>query len=79
MESPSPDTRVLQVGELISRNGGVITAEQLAPYLDPPADYRPGELNEDFMVPALVRFGGSPSVDQDGQLLYTFPSLQVEA
>ena len=67
----------MQVGELISRNGGVVTAEQLAPYLDPPADYREGELNEDFVVPALVRFGGSPSVDDAGQLLYTFPSLQV--
>ena len=29
------------------------------------------------MVPALVRFGGSPEVDAAGNLLYRFPSLQV--
>ena len=54
-----------------------MTAEQLAPYLDPPAGLSEGALQEDFVVPALVRFGGSPSVDAAGQLLYTFPSLQV--
>ena len=29
------------------------------------------------MVPALVRFGGSPEVDDNGNLLYRFPSLQL--
>ena len=68
----------LQVGELISRSGGVVTAEQLAPYLDQSASSSDaGALNEDFVVPALVRFGGSPEVDQQGNLLYRFPSLQV--
>ena len=30
-------------------------------------------------MPALVRFGGSPEVDDKGNLLYHFPSLQVGA
>lgn len=68
-----------QVGQYIQHKGGVVTAEQLAPFLDVPTDnIRSDEtmVDEGFMVPALVRFGGSPEVDASGNLLYRFPSLQ---
>jgi hypothetical protein len=69
----------LQVGQYIQHKGGVVTAEELAPFLDAPS----GDLRQDgttvdegFVVPALVRFNGSPEVDASGNLLYRFPSLQ---
>ena len=55
-----------------------MTAEELAPFLDPPSGR--GErspLDESFVVPALVRFAGHPEVDARGELLYTFPELQT--
>lgn len=68
------------MGRYIQAHGGVVTAEELAPFLDPPsspdgADRSP--LDESFMVPALVRFSGQPEVDARGNLLYTFPELQT--
>ncbi len=59
------------VAQVIRKNGGVVTAEQIAPYsgFDPK--------NEDGMLPVLVRFDGKPEVTEDGNILYTFPSLQV--
>ncbi|CAL8466800.1 g6336 [Coccomyxa elongata] len=70
------------VGQLIQSKGGVVTAEQLAPFLDvTPDDLEKvdGYTNESYVVPALVRFNGHPEVSQGGQLLYVFPSLQRTA
>lgn len=67
------------VGRFIQSKGGVVTAEELAPYLDPPERSQDGAIEEDFVVPALVRFGGSPEVDERGNLLYRFESLQRSA
>lgn len=50
-----------------------MTAEELAPFLDPPPRVS-DELDESYVVPALVRFGGSPEVDERGNLLYRFES-----
>lgn len=69
----------MQVGNYIQHKGGVVTAEELAPYLDvPPAGKDPESIvvDESYVVPALVRFGGSPEVDKDNNLIYRFPSLQ---
>lgn len=68
----------LQVGRFIQWQGGVVTAEQLAPFLDAPKqqDRDSTTVDEGFVVPALVRFGGSPEVDERGNLLYRFPDLQ---
>jgi len=74
------------VGAAIKRNGGVMTAEQLAPYLDLPFGAREAaeisardDDDESFVMPALVRFGGHAEVDERGRLLYTFPSLMTTA
>lgn len=67
------------VGNYIQHKGGVVTAEELAPYLDVPAAGQDADsivVDESYVVPALVRFGGSPEVDKNNNLVYKFPSLQ---
>ncbi len=61
------------IANAIRDNGGVVTAEQLAPYTgaDP--------ANDDAVLPVLVRFDGKPEVTEDGGIVYTFPSMQVSA
>ena len=69
----------MQVGNYIQYKGGVVTAEELAPYLDVPAAGKDADsivVDESYIVPALVRFGGSPDVDKNNNLVYKFPSLQ---
>lgn len=72
------DRRWRLVGNYIQHKGGVVTAEELAPYLDVPPgkDLESTVVDESYVVPALVRFGGSPEVDKDNNLIYRFPSLQ---
>ncbi|KAK9803218.1 hypothetical protein WJX73_005024 [Symbiochloris irregularis] len=68
------------VGNFIKSRGGVVTAEELAPYMDHKAEYsalNPENNEESYMLPALIRFNGSPELDQQGNILYHFPSLQV--
>ncbi|KAF8060028.1 hypothetical protein HT031_004966 [Scenedesmus sp. PABB004] len=73
------------LGAHIQRLGGVLSAEEMAPFLDPPPLPRaapPGPAkyeDESFVLPALIRFNGEPFVDDAGRLLYRFPDLQVVA
>lgn len=59
------------IAEVIRNSGGVVTAEQLAPYTgaDP--------TDEDAVLPVLTRFDGRPEVTETGNIVYAFPSLQV--
>ena len=67
------------VGLAIQKNGGVVTAEQLAPFLDRDEDAR-GTDDESFVLPALTRFGGSPEVDpSSGEIVYRFEALESTA
>ena len=70
------------IGQVIRKSGGVVTAEQLAPFLvgeakeeDPtnPLDM------ESFVLPALQRFDGRAEVDESGNIVYCFPELQKTA
>ena len=75
----SASLQQLQVGNYIQYKGGVVTAEELAPYLDVPPAGKDADsivVDESYIVPALVRFGGSPDVDKNNNLVYKFPSLQ---
>ncbi|KAL5721273.1 hypothetical protein ACHQM5_013851 [Ranunculus cassubicifolius] len=66
------------IGEYIASNGGVVTAEELAPYLDvPPTDETMDD--ESYILPVLLRFDGQPEIDEEGNILYRFPSLQRTA
>ncbi|KAL8260449.1 hypothetical protein R6Q59_028402 [Mikania micrantha] len=60
--------------QYIASNGGVVTAEELAPYLD----VETAETTDDdsYILPVLLRFDGQPEVDEEGNILYRFPSLQ---
>lgn len=61
----------------------MVTGEQLAPFLDVTSGDLPDPsstyVDEGYVVPALVKFGGHPEVDSDGNLLYRFPKLQTSA
>lgn len=66
------------IGTVIANNGGAITAEQVAPYLDDLGEGSDREY-EDYMLPVLSRFNGMPEVSPTGDLVYYFPELQVTA
>lgn len=65
------------IGEYIATNGGVVTAEELAPYLDLVTTKELGD--DSYILPVLLRFDGQPEVNEEGNILYRFPSLQRTA
>mmetsp|Transcript_88101 Transcript_88101/g.247727 ORF Transcript_88101/g.247727 Transcript_88101/m.247727 type:complete len:531 (-) Transcript_88101:74-1666(-) len=70
------------VASTARRNGGVVTAEQLAPLLDPPEYKRPGEsrnVDESWVLKALTRLNGRPEVTSSGEIVYVFDDLQTTA
>lgn len=58
-----------QIGLVIKRNHGVVVAEQIAPFVGDDSG------TEDWMLPILVHFNGSPEVSDKGNILYVFPSF----
>ncbi|MBY0549674.1 MAG: hypothetical protein K2W95_20520 [Candidatus Obscuribacterales bacterium] len=64
------EKRWTMIARAIQANRGVVIAEQLAPYA---AEITP---NEDWMLPILVRFNGSPDVSESGTIIYSFPEFQ---
>ncbi|GIL82862.1 hypothetical protein Vretifemale_11774 [Volvox reticuliferus] len=80
------EQRWKELGAMIRTKGGLVTAEEMAPFLDPPPpavlprtygneQYVPYP-DESFVLPALIKFGGEPEVDEQGRILYHFPVLQ---
>ncbi|KAK4432560.1 putative protein, chloroplastic [Sesamum alatum] len=65
------------IGQYIASNGGVVTAEELAPYLD--VENTESMDDDSYILPVLLRFDGQPEVDEEGNILYRFPSLQRTA
>ncbi len=65
------DRKWAMIAESIRENGGVVTAEQLAPYT--------GSTDDDAMLPVLVRFSGNPLVTDTGNIVYDFSSLKASA
>ena len=61
------------LAEVIRRNNGVVTSEQIAPYTIS------NKSDSNAMFPILVHFDGSPEVTEKGNIAYVFPSLQVTA
>lgn len=66
------------IGQYIASNGGVVTAEELAPYLDVETKVITSN-DESYILPVLLRFDGQPEIDEEGNILYRFPSLQRTA
>jgi hypothetical protein len=72
------ERRYSLIATTIRNHEGVITGEQVLPYLD----LAPQSLQldyEDFMLPILVKFNGQPEVSDRGDIVYRFPDLQVTA
>lgn len=71
------ERRWQEIGAAIRNHRGAVVAEQIAPYLD--------NINasnwdsENYMIPVLARFNGYPHVSDEGEIVYSFPELQVTA
>ncbi|KAG5175826.1 hypothetical protein JKP88DRAFT_270949 [Tribonema minus] len=76
--------RLQLIAKVVRANGGAVTAEQLAPYLDPPAPRGGAQgatavVDESFVLPAVTALKGEPRVTDDGDIVYVFPDLQTTA
>ncbi|XP_062017452.1 uncharacterized protein At5g03900, chloroplastic-like [Rosa rugosa] len=71
------------IGQYITSKGGVVAAEELAPYLDPLETKGKNDSlpinDETYMLPVLMRYEGHPVIEEDGNVLYRFISLQPTA
>ena len=73
--------RLRAMAEAIRANGGAVTAESLAPFLDPPPATSATSYNvdESWVLPAVTELGGRPEVSADGTIVYVFDELKVSA
>ena len=63
------DIRWAQIARVIKAYGGVVSAEQLAPFLD-------GDQSDSGMIlNALAQFNGHPEVTRSGYIVYVFPDF----
>ena len=97
------ERRLQRIAEVIRSKDGVVVAEDLAPYLDPPyaplsaiqeadADVKPSisreqldlsiaksessVVDESWVLPAVLQFGGVPAVTEKGNVYYRFDQLR---
>lgn len=67
------EIRWQQIAKTIKANGGVVSSEQLAPFLD-------GDGSDSGMIlSALAQFNGRPEVSKSGYILYVFPDFLEES
>ncbi|KAL6143455.1 hypothetical protein ACLB2K_054150 [Fragaria x ananassa] len=66
------------IAQYITWKGGVVAAEELAPYLNPLETNGQNDIDDEtFMLPVLTRYEGHPVIDEEnGNVLYRFISLQ---
>ena len=69
------------IAQYITWKGGVVAAEELAPYLNPLETNGQNDIDDEtFMLPVLTRYEGHPVIDEEnGNVLYRFISLQPTA
>lgn len=66
------DIRWSKIADVIKAYGGVVSAEQLAPFLD-------GNQSDSGMIlNALAQFNGHPEVTESGYIVYVFPDFVQE-
>ena len=85
-----PNEQLRYIADVIRQNGGVVVAEQLAPFLDPPAvggtDKDRGMdsssssggsviVDESWVLPAVLQLGGMPLATEEGDIVYRFDEL----
>lgn len=74
--------RLREASKVIRKNGGAVTAEQLAPFCDVDDPDELGSsflVEEGFVLNIVSQLGGEPSVTDDGDIIYLFKELQVSA
>lgn len=72
------ERRWQEIATVIRNNDGAVVAEQITPYLDNIGETYQQEY-EDYMLPVLTKFNGKPAVSPEGEIVYSFPELQVTA
>jgi hypothetical protein len=83
---PNRDFSELQaqrVAALVRNRQGVVVAEELATTLNPPsvsnaleaASKPTSSVDESWVLPITLKFGGVPAVTDSGDIIYTFPEL----
>ncbi len=73
------ERRAQEIATVIRNNDGAVVAEQITPYLDDIGENYQQEY-EDYMLPVLTKFNGKPEVSPpEGEIVYSFPELQVTA
>ena len=72
------ERRWQEIATVIRNNDGAVVAEQITPYLDNLGETYQQEY-EDYMLPVLTKFNGKPAVSPEGEIVYSFPELQVTA
>ncbi|MGD1912756.1 MAG: hypothetical protein ACFB2X_18485 [Rivularia sp. (in: cyanobacteria)] len=72
------ERRWKDIATVIRNNGGAVVAEQITPYLDNLGETYQQQY-EDYMLPVLTKFNGKPAVSPEGEIVYSFPELQVTA
>ncbi|MEA5598880.1 hypothetical protein [Rivularia sp. UHCC 0363] len=72
------ERRYQEIATVIRNNSGAVVAEQITPYLDDIGETYQQEY-EDYMLPVLTKFNGNPAVSPEGEIVYSFPELQVTA
>lgn len=75
------ERRLSLAAEMIRRNNGAVTADQLAPYADSPDPDESDDayVDESFVLPLVTQLNGEPQVTEDGDIVYVFQDLQVSA
>ena len=72
------------LARMIKENDGVVVAEQMAPYMDPPpvagaagagAGTEVVLVDEAWVLPAVLQLGGTPVATADGDIVYCFDEL----
>ena len=74
--------RLQSAAQVIRENGGSVIAEQLAPFCnveDPNEMEGRFGVDESYVLPIVSQLGGIPSVTEDGDIIYSFPDLQVSS
>jgi len=73
------------LSDLIRNNKGVLTAEQIAPYVLDDVPSTPilnddsSYVDESYVLPIVTQLDGEPRVTNDGDIVYLFPELQTSA
>mmetsp|Transcript_19875 Transcript_19875/g.45121 ORF Transcript_19875/g.45121 Transcript_19875/m.45121 type:complete len:587 (-) Transcript_19875:403-2163(-) len=74
------DRRISAAAEMIRRDGGAVTAEQLAPFAELPPETGADDkvfVDESYALTVVAKLGGEPTVTDDGDIIYLFPDLMT--